>query len=67
MRINIKGVKNKDHKKKVDKALDDAGFTACEVDTTLKVLIVPDIYLSELEEIALVLAEVGDYHIDMEI
>jgi hypothetical protein len=65
MKVKIKGVKNKTNKKVVEKTLEDAGFTACEVDPTMKTLTVPDIYYSELDEIALALAEVGEYEIDI--
>lgn len=63
MKVKIRGVKNKTNKSLVEKTLEEAGFTACEVDSTLKLLIVPDIYVSEMDEIALALAEVGDYEI----
>ena len=64
MKVPIKGVKTKEMKKAIDKKLDEAGFTACEVDTTLKLLVVPDIYISEMDEIAMALAEVGDFEVN---
>lgn len=65
MRVKLRGVKNKEQKKKIEKTLEEAGFTACEVDSTMKILVVPDIYISELYDIAIVLAEIGDYEIDI--
>lgn len=64
MRLKIKGVKSKKQKIDINKKLEDAGYVACEVDDSLITIIVPDIYLSELDEITLVLATLGDFQIE---
>lgn len=64
MRLKIKGVRTKKQKVEINIKLEDAGYTACEVDDSLDTIIIPDIYLGELDEISLVLATIGDFQIE---
>ncbi|MCA9376547.1 hypothetical protein H6763_00545 [Candidatus Nomurabacteria bacterium] len=66
MKIGVKGATGESSKVFIELQLEDAGFVGCEYDVSLKKLKIPDIYREELDEIAMSIAETGDYLLELD-